>query len=212
MIVAIVLTAWFLIVLGAGSAGVFDAGPGRAPLPVLLAVVGPPLIFAVAYRVSRAVRDFALGVDLRLLTAIQAWRVVGVMFLGLYAFGLLPGVFAWPAGLGDAAVGIAAPFALLAIVRGAPTWRTQVTWLNIAGLVDFLVALGTGVLTSNSALGLLSDGASRASLGQLPLSLVPTFAVPLWTIFHLISLLQLRRLAAAGARPIRYTALADPVV
>jgi hypothetical protein len=38
---------------------------------------------------------------------------------------------------------------------------------------------------------------SRASLGALPLSLVPTFAVPLWTLMHVISLLQLRRASAS---------------
>lgn len=32
-----------------------------------------------------------LGIDLRLLTAIQGWRVIGGMFLVLYAFDLLPG-------------------------------------------------------------------------------------------------------------------------
>ena len=72
-------------------------------------------------------------------------------------------------------------------------------WLNVAGLIDFAGALGTGVLTSNTALGLLADGVPRASLGTLPLSLVPTFAVPLWTVFHLISLIQLRRRHRAGA-------------
>jgi hypothetical protein len=53
------------------------------------------------------------------------------------------------------------------------------------------------VLSSNSSLGLLADGRSYVSLGELPLSLVPTFAVPLWIIFHMISLLQLRRMATA---------------
>ena len=33
------------------------------------------------------------------------------------------------------------------------------------------------------------------SLGSLPLSLIPTFAVPLWTLFHIVSLLQLARTA-----------------
>jgi hypothetical protein len=30
---------------------------------------------------------------------------------------------------------------------------------------------------------------------SMPLSLIPTFAVPLWIMLHLISLLQLRELA-----------------
>jgi hypothetical protein len=115
------------------------------------------------------------------------------MFVAHYAFGLLPGLFAWPAGVGDVAVGVAAPFVVLAMVRDAPTWRRQATWLNVAGLVDFVVAVGTGVLTSNTSLGVLAELPARASLGALPLSLVPTFAVPLWIMFHVMSLLQLRR-------------------
>lgn len=139
-----------------------------------------------------------LGIDLRLLTAIQSWRVIGITFLGLYTFGLLPGLFASVAGIGDAAVGSAAPFVALVMVRRVPSWRRQVAWLNIAGLVDFVGAVGTGVLTSNSSLGFPADGVARASMGALPLSLIPTFAVPLWIIFHLISLLQIRRLTRAG--------------
>lgn len=195
----IVLAAWFLIVLAAGAAGVFESAPSRPPLPVLVAVAGPPLLFTFVYRASRRFREFVLGIDLRLLTAIQSWRVLGAMFLALYAFGLLPGLFAWPAGAGDLTVGLAAPFVLMAMLRGVPTWRRQVAWLNIAGLVDFVVAVGTGVLTSSTSLGLVAQGATRASLGALPLSLVPTFAVPLWIIFHVISLLQLRS-TAVGAR------------
>ena len=170
----------------------FEARPSRPPLALLVAVAGPPLVFGAVYGASRTFRDYALGLDLRLLTAFQAWRVLGGMFLALYAFGVLPGVFAWPAGVGDMAVGFAAPFVLHALIRGDRTWRRQVAWLNIAGLIDFAVAVVTGVLTSNTSLGVLADGATRASLGLLPLSLVPTFAVPLWIICHLISLLQLR--------------------
>jgi hypothetical protein len=188
-----ILAAWFAGVLVLAAAGAFAGSPMQPPLGIFLAIALPPLLFALLYRLWGRFRAFALAIDLRWLTAIQGWRVVGAMFLVLYAFGLLPGLFAWPAGLGDLAVGMAAPFALLAILRGAPTWQRRVFWLNIAGLVDFAAAVGTGVLTSNSALGLLADGAPRVDLGELPLSVVPTFAVPLWTIFHMISLLQLRR-------------------
>jgi hypothetical protein len=192
-LLAATLTIWLAVVLALGVAGAFEASAGQPPLGVLLAIVVPPLLFVLLYRTRPGFRAFALGIDLRWLTAIQAWRVIGAMFLAFYAVGLLPGLFAWPAGLGDAAVGIAAPFVLLAILRGAPGWRRRVFWLNIAGLIDFAAAIGTGVLSSNSSLGLLADGRTYVSLGELPLSLIPTFAVPLWIIFHTISLLQLRR-------------------
>jgi hypothetical protein len=193
-ILTVILAAWFLLVLGAGYAGAFESGPSRPPLAVLVAFVAPPLIFAALYRASGGFRDFVLALDLRLLTAVQSWRVVGVMFLVFYAFGLLPGLFAWPAGVGDLAVGLATPFVLLALLRRSPAWRRQVLWLNIAGLLDFVGAIGTGALSSGSSIGLVGDGAAHVSLGSLPLSLIPTFAVPLWTIFHIVSLLQLARM------------------
>jgi hypothetical protein len=209
-ILTAILAVWFLLVLAAGYAGAFESGPSRPPLAVLLAVVGPLLIFATAYRASRRVRDLVLATDLRLLTAIQSWRVIGVMFLVFYAFGLLPGLFAWPAGAGDLAVGLAAPFVLLSMLRQSPTWRRRVLWLNVAGLLDFVGAVGTGVLVSNNAIGLAADGAARVSLGSLPLSLIPTFAVPLWTIFHIVSLLQLAR--TAGTVSTREAVLATPSI
>jgi hypothetical protein len=193
---AVTVAIWFGGVLFLAAVGAFAGSPTQPPLEIFLAVVLPPLLFALLYRLSGRFRDFALAIDLRWLTALQSWRVIGVMFLAFYAFGLLPGLFAWPAGLGDAAVGLAAPFVLMAILRGAPNWQRRVFWLNIAGLIDFAGAIGTGVLTSNSAIGFLADGAARANLGELPLSLVPSFAVPLWTIFHAISLLQLRQARA----------------
>lgn len=203
-----VLALWLLGVLAASAAGLFEASPSRPPLAVLLAVAGPPAVFAIIYRASRAFRELVLDIDLRWLTAIQGWRVIGGMFLVLYAYDLVPGLFAWPAGVGDVAVGVAAPFVLLAMLRDAPTWRRQVLWLNVAGLADFVGAVATGVLASNPSLGFVAEGAARASLAALPLSLVPTFAVPLWIIFHLISLLRLRRMAEA--RPAERPVLRQP--
>ena len=194
-IVTAILAVWLLVTLVTGAAGAFESGVSRPPLAVLLAVAGPPLVFLTAYRLSRRFRDFVLAVDLGLLTAVQSWRVIGVMFLAFYVFGLLPGLFAWPAGVGDAAVGLAAPFVLLAVLRRSPTWRRQVLWLNVVGLLDFAGAVVTGVLSSNNSIGVVADGAARVSLGSLPLSLIPTFAVPLWAICHIASLLQLSRTA-----------------
>jgi len=192
-ILVAVLGAWLLMALGAGHAGLFEAGPGRPPLPILIAIVAPLALFALLYWGSLAFQRLVLGIDLRFLTVMQSWRVIGVMFLAFYAFGLLPGLFAWPAGVGDAIVGFSAPFVLRAMMRAGPTWRRRVIWLNVGGLVDFAVALATGVLTSPSSVGWFAEPAPRASLGALPLSLIPTFAVPLWTIFHVISLVQLHR-------------------
>jgi hypothetical protein len=194
---AAVLAVWLALVAWLGMKGVFQASPTNPPLGALIAIVAPLAAFAVAYLVSKRFSDFVLAIDLRLLTAFQAWRVLGGMFLVLYAYAMLSPVFAFPAGLGDFAVGAAAPFVLWAMMRRSPGWERRVFWLTIAGLADFAGAIATGVLTSPSTLGVFADPAARANMGEMPLSLIPTFAVPLWTIFHIITLLQLRRLAAA---------------
>lgn len=197
-IVIAVLVVWFLLVLAAGATKTFLAAPSQPPLPLLIAVAGPPILFGLVYRASRRFQAFVLAIDLRFLTSLQSWRVLGGMFLVLYAYGLLPGLFAFPAGLGDLAVGAAAPLVLMAIITNAPNWRRQVLWLNVGGLLDFVGAIGTGVLTSDTSLGFFAGTAARVSLGELPLSLIPTFAVPLWIILHIIALLQLRRSAVGG--------------
>jgi hypothetical protein len=192
-IVAAIVAVWFAAIVALGAAEAFVAGPNTPPFAVLAAIVVPPVLFAIAHTRSAGVRAWAAGLDLRVLTAMQAWRVIGVVFLAFYAFGMLPGLFAWPAGVGDAAVAVGAIAALGALLREAPGAHRAVFWLNIAGLADFVVAIATGVLTSNSAAGIFNDGSPRIELGALPMSLIPTFAVPFWIILHMISLRQLRR-------------------
>ncbi len=199
--IVLIVALWLLAIVLGGTAGVFEPGPSSPPLPLLVALAAPIGIFTLAYALSPRFRDFILSLDLRLLTAIQCWRVIGGMFVFLWAFGLRPALFAFPAGLGDVAVGVAAVFVLRAMIDGAPDWRRKVLLLNLGGLLDFVGAVGTGVLTSDTALGLLAgENADQwASMGSMPLSLIPTFAVPMWTILHLISLLQLRELARKAA-------------
>ena len=68
------------------------------------------------------------------------------MFLVLHSFGMLPGTFAWPAGVGDIIVGAYAPFVVVAIVNRAPNWKRHAVSLNVLGLLDFVDAIGGGVL------------------------------------------------------------------
>jgi hypothetical protein len=168
-------------------------GPARPPLALLVAVAAPPVLFVLSLAASERLRSFALGLDLRLVTMLQAWRVLGAVFLVLYAQGTLPGLFAWPAGLGDVAVGVAAPFVVLAMIKGRSGWQGRLLALNVGGLVDFLAAVGTGLLTSRTSLGVLAGEIDSGIMLELPLALIPTFLVPLFTILHVVSLLQLRQ-------------------
>jgi hypothetical protein len=123
--IAMVLALWFGLVFLLGANGVFDRPRGEPPLPILLGFTAPLVGFIVAYVSSTTFRTLVLATDLPLLTATQAWRAGGLGFLALHAHRILPGLFAWPAGLGDIAIGVTAPWVALALIR-RPTFEVSV--------------------------------------------------------------------------------------
>jgi hypothetical protein len=193
-----VIAAWAALSLILNVLGVFDTPPDKPPLALLVSVIGPPILFVIAYALSAHIRTLSLSLDLRLLTAMQAWRIIGAMFLVLMTFRLLPGIFAWPAGIGDFIVGAYAPFVVLAISRRSQGWHKHVVLLNILGLLDFVGAIGGGVLGGNSPIGILRGDVTTDIMQELPLSLIPTFAVPFWIVLHIVSLIKVRKLDAAA--------------
>jgi hypothetical protein len=196
------LPVWFVVIAWAALSfilnvlGVFTAYPDQPPFALLVAIIGP-ILFLIAYAFSANVRTLSLSLDLRLLTAMQGWRVIGALFLVLMSFGLLPRTFAWPAGIGDLIGGGYAPFVVLAISRRTPDWHTHVVLLNVLGLLDFVGAVGGGVLSGSSPIGILRGDVTTDILLELPLSIIPTFAVPFWIVLHIISLIKLRSVQAA---------------
>ena len=103
------IAAWFLFSLTASALHVFRTDPSLPPLPVGLAVVIPIALFLVWFARSTGFREFVMSLNPQALTIVQAWRVGGFVFLTLAAYGILPLLFALPAGLGDMAVGATAP-------------------------------------------------------------------------------------------------------
>jgi hypothetical protein len=189
------LAAWLALVASLGARGAFVAPPGQAPLAILAGVMTPILVFLAALRLSRAFRDYVLAADLQFMMGVQAWRFAGLGFIALYAHGVLPGLFAWPAGLGDIAIGATAPWLLVALIRrpGFAAGRTFVAW-NVLGILDLVVAVGTGTLASFLASGAPGE-ITTGAMAQLPLVLVPAYFVPIFVMLHLAALLQARRLA-----------------
>ncbi len=187
-----VLSIWFVAVFVIGLAHGFAGEAGQPPLPILFGASLPLAAFLVAYNGSRTFREYVLSSDLRLLTAAQAWRAGGLGFLAMYAAGLLPGLFAWPAGLGDIAIGLTAPWVSAALTRD-PAFagsRRFALW-NALGILDLVVAVSTGALSSGILPGLVR--VSTAPMARMPLVLIPAFLVPLFLILHITALLQVRR-------------------
>jgi hypothetical protein len=192
--VAGALALWFAIIFFLGWSESFVRPPGTAPLPILAGVTVPLLVFLAAFPAMPAFRDFVLNADLRLVTGIQAWRFMGLGFLALYTYGILPGLFAWPAGLGDIAIGVTAPWIALALIR-APAFagsRLFRVW-NVLGIADLVVAVSAGVLATSMGNGGDAE-ITTAPMARLPLVLIPAFLVPVSTMLHLTALLQAREL------------------
>jgi hypothetical protein len=187
---------WLAAAVALSLSGSLQISAGAPPLRVLAAAGAPILVFVLWYRRSAAFRAWVLGLDLRLVVMLQAWRVIGVVFLVLLAFGLLPGLFAWPAGLGDVAVGVTAPLVALALWRrpDVVTSRGFLAW-NLFGMLDFIVAVATGTLASGVLPGLV-QGVTADAMSAWPLAMIPGFLVPLFAILHLVAIFQIRARAA----------------
>jgi len=199
---AVGVSLWFLASLTAGLAGAFDArGSGRPPLALGLAALAPVVAFVAALATSPSVQRFVASLDLRLLTLSQSSRVVGGVFIVLWAAGSLPAGFALPAGLGDLLVGLTAPLvASLVVPRLAARRGVYLAWTAF-GMADLVVAVGSGVLHSPTSAGVLAGTVTTAVMGSPPLCLVPTFLVPLAMILHVAALY-----AALARRPDRRVA------
>jgi len=202
-----VLVLWLGVVVVSSWAGWFVTEAGQPPLALLTAVTLPVILFAAAYVSLEPFRRFVRNGDPRLLTTVQSWRILGGVFLVLLSFGLLPAAFALPAGLGDVAIGVTAPFIARAM-EGPSRFRFSrlfVVW-QFLGVLDLVVAVGVGA--STRAFPQIAGGSANAELmvvmSQLPLSLIPAFAVPLFVILPFAVLAQLRaRVPASGAeRPV----------
>ena len=197
--VAIALAVWFVLVISLGARGAFVAPPGTPPVPIAIGVAAPLLFFFAWMGLSQSFREFVLSLDLRLVAGMQAWRWAGMGFLDLYAHGVLPGVFAFPAGLGDMAIGVTAPWVMLALVRqpGYAASNAFIRW-NLFGILDLVVAISIGALSALFATGAPGE-ISTAPMAMLPLLLVPAYLVPLFLMLHTSALLQSRILIGKRA-------------
>jgi hypothetical protein len=190
--ILLVLAIWFALVVTLGVKGAFLGKPGVPPIGMAIGFTAPLLVFFAWLRLSPAFRDFILSLDLRLIAGMQAWRFAGLGFLFLYAYKVLPGAFALSAGLGDMAVGFAAPWMILGLGRHQDFAASGafIRW-NWLGILDLVVALGLGASMAMAAPGTIGT----APMATLPLLLVPAFLVPIFLMLHAAALMQSRQMA-----------------
>ena len=190
VVTGLALLAWLVAAIVGATMGLVNR-PGQPPLILLSLVVVPITLGVVAYRLSPSLRAWTDGFSLTWMVGLHTWRFVGFGFVAAWLIGRLPAGFAIPEGLGDA-VAAAGALALLPGLRRGTVSRTWLRVWNTFGLVDLLSALVVGVLYSNGPLGVLSSGDVTTELMvTFPVSLIPTFLVPLFILLHLLTFARL---------------------
>lgn len=163
---------------------------------LLLQRLSPPAVPAIVLGLSGllilahfrlpAVRRWVDSIDLRTLVFFHASRFVGIYFLVLYKRGVLPYDFAVPGGIGDIIVAIAALGIVFIPLTESALFRAVRIW-NIVGLVDITLVVLTAARLN------LENPLQMRAFTYLPLSLLPTFLVPLIIATHIVIFHRLTR-------------------
>lgn len=196
------LMAWFALVtiLAVTEALHYQHGVGVIGLGV--AVMLPILIISIGVLRSPALHSALVTIPLPILIGVNTIRIIGFMFLILYAAGRLPAPFAPVAGWGDVLIGItAAPLAWM-VYRMGDNARLMIMIWNSLGLLDLVAAVGLGATSSPGPLRLIFAEPGTAIMTTLPWLLIPGFLVPLLASTHLAVFYRLfrRETVSAGRR------------
>jgi hypothetical protein len=125
--VSLVLLIWLAIAIFLAQNGAYSAAADSLPtiqFGLLIPIIaGVALLFG-----SATVARVLAAVPMQWLVGIQLYRVIGGVFVVLWLAGSVPGLFALPAGIGDLAVGVMAPFVAARYARNAGQGRSAVAW------------------------------------------------------------------------------------
>jgi hypothetical protein len=191
-VIAGVIIVWFVFALCASAMQLFRNDSNQVGVAVAWAAVIPILVFSVWWRMSGKFRSFVLCLNPRTLTLVQSWRIMGFTFVLLEAHDILPAFFALPAGYGDMAIGATAT--AVAWKLATPRHRGSFILWQLLGITDLVMAVSLGT----TARLMDPHGVSMVAMTVLPLSLVPTFLVPLLTMLHVICILQAKAWESAS--------------
>lgn len=195
--IAVLLVGWFIVAFATSLAGFYRPPAGNPPT-IQYGLLTPIAIGVLLFLSWPLLRRTVAMIPNTWLVGVQLYRILGVIFLVLWAGGHLSWIFALPAGLGDSLVGIFAPSVAAAYARSPESAAPKVRLWNLFGIADLVVAVTLGFLTSPSPFQLAAFDRPTVLIGMFPLVLIPVFAVPLSILLHFASLQKLRQEQVAG--------------
>jgi len=195
--VVVPYTLWLAVIWSAAINGAFR--PGNSTLPLVPLAIFLPVVVGVPILLrSKRIGEVLDAMPTSWLVGLQVYRILGGIFLVGWARGVIPGLFALPAGIGDVTTGLLAlPVAYLLASRNGDALRSAIAW-NIFGLADFTIAVGIGLATAPGPFQVIVPSIPNSGVGLYPTVLIPAFAVPSSILLHVLSLRQLRRTARRG--------------
>jgi len=174
---------WFVVVLTFWAACAFVAAASGAISKVPRLVLGPLLLTEtiipiLIYYLSRTFRAYIASIDLKHLTIFHLWRLLaGFTFVSYGMRHLLPETFVHNAGFGDILVGILVPVILI-----LPNGIRKYIVFHVIGLLDFILALGTGITLTASREPLIEN------LTTFPIIMIPLLGVPVSGALHVMAI------------------------
>jgi hypothetical protein len=183
---AMLIAIWFVFAFSASALHLFTNNSNRVGVAVGFAALTPVVVFSLWFAASEKFRQFSLSLNPQILTLAQTWRLVGFIFVLLEARGVLPDIFAFPAGYGDMTIGATATLAAWKLVNAGHR-KSFILW-QLLGITDLITAVTLGT----TARLISPHSTPMGAMTVLPLSLIPTFLVPLFAIFHVICVAQAR--------------------
>ena len=196
--VAGVLGGWFALVVAMGATGALDPARGIGVPGLGLTVALPVAVLAVAFFSAPSIRNAMLAIPMPAMVAVNAIRILGVIFLILQAAGELPAPFAPSAGWGDIFIGVTALPVAWAMLRFGPRARALALVWNTIGIADLVNAVALGALSAPGPLQVFAGPPSSALMTTLPWLLIPRFLVPCLMFVHVVIFDRLAKTEAAA--------------
>ena len=185
--IGIVLLVWLMAVFWFSRGGFFLT-LSLYPIPNIGLLFVPIIVGIILLAQSPAFQKMVDNIYQPWLIGVQVTRVMGMIFLTLYARGLMPAEFAIPSGIGDIIIGITAPIVAVVLFFNLPFGKIVAIGWNIAGFAELTVAIILGFFTSPTPYQVLAFTNPNYFLFDFPLALIPLFAVPLSLLLHIFSL------------------------
>lgn len=186
---------WFVLALSIWAATVFVAGyhgiftkVGRIWIPPI--VVAGVTIPVLVYYLNENFRSYIGSIGLKYLTVFHLWRIpAGLWFLYCGSQNLLPEEFVAKAAYGDLAVGLLVPLVLVFRIRG------KYLVFHLFGLLDFVVAVGTGLTLTVLQVPLMEN------IATFPTVLIPLYGVCVTGALSIMTLDRLIRRRSSASKP-----------